>query len=60
MAMLTKIKLPRFASLKLRIAILYAGLFAAVLAVVVGWPTTGCCRKSESKPGPGKPYVAPC
>ena len=35
MAMLTNIKLPRFASLKLRIAILYAGLFAAVLAVVL-------------------------
>ncbi|MBX7481958.1 putative bifunctional diguanylate cyclase/phosphodiesterase [Qipengyuania qiaonensis] len=31
----SRIGLPRFASLKLRIAVLYAGLFAAVLAVVM-------------------------
>ncbi|HAD16810.1 MAG TPA: hypothetical protein DCF81_07990, partial [Erythrobacter sp.] len=48
MAMLAKIKLPRFASLKLRIAILYAGLFAAVLAVVLALVNVSIERFGEN------------
>ena len=48
MAILAKIKLPRFASLKLRIAILYAGLFAAVLAVVLALVNVSIERFGEN------------
>ena len=40
--------LPRFASLKLRIAVLYAGLFAAVLAAVMSLVNVGIERFGES------------